>query len=257
MVTEKLTTDTMARNGQQTVLPKPQKSWFRRFRDRSLFWLATRFGHLLLLLAGYWTRITVVGEEHLREIQKQGSGFTWIVWHGRMLIPIFQRRKRGCIAMVSEHQDGELIARIIHKIGYTTSRGSSTRGGARAFVEMVKKLREGGEGAMLPDGPKGPRHCFKPGTMLLAQRAQIPMLHITFGAHPAWTFRSWDRFTVPKPFSKAILFIGEPIWVDKGLKGAEFEALRREVENRLTKEMETCDAMARGEIPIPVMKDKS
>ena len=159
--------------------------------------------------------------------------------------------------MVSEHQDGELIARIIHKIGYSTSRGSSTRGGARAFVEMVKKLRAGGEGAMLPDGPKGPRHCFKPGTMLLAQRAQVPMLHITFGAHPSWTFRSWDHFTVPKPFSKTILFIGEPIWVDIGLKGAEFETLRREVENRITREMETCDAMVRGEIPVPKIREGS
>jgi lysophospholipid acyltransferase (LPLAT)-like uncharacterized protein len=247
----------MEQNEQQSAHPKSKKSWIRRFRDRSLFWLATRFGHLLLLLAGHWTRITVVGEEHLREIQKQGTGFTWIVWHGRMLIPIFQRRNCGCIAMVSEHQDGELITRIIHKIGYETSRGSSTRGGARAFVEMVKKLREGGEGAMLPDGPKGPRHCFKPGTMLLAQRAQIPMLHITFSAHPAWTFRSWDRFTVPKPFSKSILFMGKPIWVNKGLKGAEFESLRRDVERRMIEEVETCDAMVRGEIPVSEIRDGS
>lgn len=242
---------------QDSKKPKAEKSWFRRFRDRLLFWLAIRFGHLLLLLAGHWTKITVIGAEHMREVHRQGSGFTWVLWHGRMLMPIFHRRNCGCIAMVSEHQDGELIARIIHKIGYDTSRGSSTRGGARAFVEMVKKLREGGEGAMLPDGPKGPRHCFKPGTMLLAQRAQIPMLHITFGSYPAWTFRSWDRFTVPKPFSKTILLISEPIWVDKGLKGAEFEALRRKVENRMIKEVEYCDAIARGEQPAPVMQEIS
>ena len=153
--------------------------------------------------------------------------------------------------MVSEHQDGELIARIIHKLGNKTARGSSTRGGRKAFVEMVQSLRNGGTGAMLPDGPTGPRHVFKPGTILLAQRAQIPMLHITFGSYPAWILRSWDRFTIPKPFSKSVLFIGEPIWVEKGLKGAEFEALRKKIEIQMIEEVNLCDAMARGDIPIP------
>jgi len=239
------------KNSRQTPKSKRQTSWFKRIRNGLFFFLASRFGHLLLLLAGHWTNITVIGDHHLKQIQKRGTGFTWVLWHGRMLIPIFARRKCGVIAMVSEHKDGELIARIIHKIGYITARGSSTRGGRKAFVEMVRSLRDGGEGAMLPDGPTGPRHVFKPGTMLMAQRALIPMLHITFGSHPAWTFRSWDRFTVPKPFSKTILFFGEPIWVDKGLKGVEFEALRKKVEAQMIKEVETCDAMARGDIPIP------
>ena len=152
--------------------------------------------------------------------------------------------------MVSEHRDGELIAQIIHKLGYRTAQGSSTRGGRKAFVEMVRSLREGSGGAMLPDGPKSPRHCFKPGTMLMAQRAQVPMIPLSFGANSAWIFHSWDRFTVPKPFSKSILCIGEPIWVDKGVKGVQFESLRKSVEQVMIRQVEMCDAMARGEIPI-------
>jgi len=234
----------------QTKKTKSRTTWFKRWKNQCLFFLATRFGHLLLLLAGYWTKITVVGEHHVKKLREEKQGYIFIQWHGRMLIPIFYLRKRGIIAMVSEHRDGELIARIIHKLGYSTARGSSTRGGRKAFVEMVRSLREGGGGAMLPDGPKGPRHRFKPGTMLMAQRAQVPMVPITFGGNSTWVFHSWDRFTVPKPFSKAVLCIGEPIWVDKNLRGAEFETLRKSVEQTMIKQVEGCDAMAQGEIPV-------
>jgi lysophospholipid acyltransferase (LPLAT)-like uncharacterized protein len=172
-----------------------------------------------------------------------------------MLIPVFNRRKRNIIAMVSEHRDGEMVARVVHNLGYRTARGSSTRGGRKAFMEMVKSLREGSIGAMLPDGPKGPRHVFKPGTMLMAQRAQIPMLHITYGTYPAWTFNSWDKFVVPKPFSRTVLLMGKPIYVDSDLRGAEFEALRKQIEAQMIKEVALCDEMARGKIPIPDSTD--
>jgi len=205
----------------------------------------------LWLLAGRWTKITVVGGEQVRKIREKGGGFTYAVWHGRMLIPVYHERHRGIIAMVSEHRDGELVARVVHKLGYRTARGSSTRGGRRAFMEMVRNLRNGSEGAMLPDGPKGPRHVFKPGTLLMVQRAQIPLITITYGAYPAWTLRSWDRFVVPKPFSRSVMLIGEPIHIDRALKGNEFEMLRKQVEERMIREVELSDAMARGEIPIP------
>jgi lysophospholipid acyltransferase (LPLAT)-like uncharacterized protein len=236
---------------QPPTAPKKRKSLIKRLGNNITFFLASRFGHLLWLLAGYWTKIIIVGEENIEEFERQKAGYMWVVWHGRMLIPVFDRRKRNIIAMVSEHRDGELVARIVHKLGYRTARGSSTRGGRKAFMEMVKNLRDGSIAAMLPDGPKGPRHVFKPGTMLMAQRAQIPMLSITYGAHPAWTFRSWDRFLVPKPFSRSVILMGKPIYVGKDLKGAEFEALRKKIEARMIREVELCDAMARGEVAIP------
>jgi len=236
---------------EQVSRGKKKPSWSRRIGDSLTFFLVTRFGHLLWLLAGRWTKITVVGGHNVRKIREEGTGFTYAVWHGRMLIPVYHERHRGIIAMVSEHRDGELVARVVHKLGYRTARGSSTRGGRKAFMEMVRNLRNGREGAMLPDGPKGPRHVFKPGTMLMAQRAQIPIVTITYAACPAWTLRSWDRFVIPKPFSRSVMLIGEPFHVDKTLKGAEFEALRKQVEARMIHEVELCDAMARGEIPIP------
>jgi lysophospholipid acyltransferase (LPLAT)-like uncharacterized protein len=229
---------------------KSGNSWFKRWKNQLLFFLATQFGHWLLLLAGYWTKITVVGAHHEKKLREEKQGFIFVLWHGRMLIPVFQQRKRGTIAMVSEHRDGELIARIVHKLGYTTARGSSTRGGRKAFVEMVRILREGGIGAMLPDGPKGPRHCFKPGTMLMAQRAQVPMVPITYGGNSVWVFHSWDRFTVPKPFSKAVISIGKPIWIEKNLKGSEFEVMRKSVEQTMIKQVDWCDAAIQGEIPL-------
>ena len=207
-------------------------------RRRILFWLATRLGWLVLLAVGKLTRIKFRGREHYERLREAKQPFIYSIWHGKILIPIFTHRFEGICGMVSEHSDGEMIAQTLERLGYTTVRGSSTRGGKRAMLAMIRALRNGGVGAIMPDGPRGPRHVFKAGLIAIAQKSQAAILPMTFASSRAWRLKSWDRFIIPKPFSKTIALYGVPLFIPDELDEAAFEAKRQEVEQRML-ELET------------------
>lgn len=207
-------------------------------RRRLLFWLATRFGWLAVLALGKLTRLEFRGREHYERLRAAKQPFIYSIWHGKILIPIFTERNGGVCAMVSEHSDGEMIAQTLERLGYTTVRGSSTRGGKRAMLAMIRALRNGGVGGIMPDGPRGPRHVFKAGIIAIAQKSQAAILPLTFASSRAWRLKSWDRFIIPKPFSKTIALYGAPIFIPDELDETAFEAKRQEVEQRML-ELET------------------
>ena len=200
---------------------------------RITFWLATRCGWLLLLAIGYSIRIRVIGRHHLERLRAEGRPFIICTWHGKILIPIFIHRFEKVHGMVSQHADGEMIAQTIQRLGYATVRGSSSRGGSRAMIAMIRALRNGGVGAIMPDGPKGPRHLFKPGAIVIAQKAGAYLLPLTFACSRCWRLKSWDRFTIPVPFSKAVVIYGEPIRLSPAAPRESLEAVRKQVEDRM------------------------
>ncbi|MGH7494366.1 MAG: lysophospholipid acyltransferase family protein [bacterium] len=214
-------------------------------RKRMLFWLATRLGWLLILLLGHLTRLRFHGREHLERLRDSKRPFIYCIWHGKILMPIFAHRNENNCAMVSEHADGEMIAQTLHRLGYLTVRGSSTRGGTRAMIAMIRTLKGGGVGAIMPDGPKGPRHVFKPGALVIAQRAQAYLLPFTFASTRAWVLKSWDHFTIPKPFSKSVAYYGEPIAVPAVLTEEEFASIRKTVEQKMLDLEEEAEAFFR------------
>lgn len=134
-----------------------------------------------------------------------------ITWHGRMMVPVWYARRRGIVAMISRHSDGELAAQLVERLGYDTVRGSSTRGGTEAALEILDRVKAGQAAAMICDGPRGPCYTMKPGAPFLALRAGASVIPATFAAERAWIFNSWDRFQIPKPFSRVHLFWGDPI----------------------------------------------
>lgn len=154
-----------------------------------------------------------------------------VTWHGRLLGSTYHCRRRNVVAMISQHRDGELVSRVVEKIGYETVRGSSTRGGSAAALAMIEKVRGGRTAAMIGDGPRGPIYKLKPGAAYIALASQADVIPVIFAASSAWVFRSWDRFTVPKPFSRVFLFYGEPIpWPGED---AELKAFTKRVETAL------------------------
>jgi lysophospholipid acyltransferase (LPLAT)-like uncharacterized protein len=215
-----------------TITP-PATSPRRSGGKRLTFWLATRFGWLLLLLVGRWTRIRFQGRDHFEKLRAHQRPFIICTWHGKILIPIFIHRGENICGMVSEHHDGEMIAQTLHRIGYTTVRGSSTRGGSRAMIAMIRALKNGHVGAIMPDGPKGPRHVFKFGALAIAQKAGADLLPMTFASSAFWRLKSWDQFIIPKPFSRALALYGEPISVPATTEPEALEGLRQQVEERM------------------------
>ena len=167
-----------------------------------------------LIAALCWTyRWRVEGAEHYAQVSASGKQPILALWHGRILPGLHYFRNRGVVVITSQNFDGEWIARILHRFGFGTARGSTSRGGARALVQLRRDLLAGKPAAFTVDGPRGPARVVQPGVAFLAGATGHPILpyHIESSRH--WTLRSWDRTQIPKPFSTVALVIGSPISV--------------------------------------------
>jgi lysophospholipid acyltransferase (LPLAT)-like uncharacterized protein len=127
------------------------------------------------------------------------------------LLPLlWAHRGEGIVVLISTHADGEIIARIAASLGYGTARGSSSRGATRALVDLSRAVDSGRNVAVTPDGPRGPRHAFAPGALVVAQRSGVPVVCARALTSRAWHLRSWDRFVIPKPFARVTVRYGTP-----------------------------------------------
>lgn len=177
------------------------------------------------------------GERHYTRLRAQGTPVIFVFWHGRLLPLAHYHRNQGVVVLVSEHADGEYITRIIRHYGFGTARGSSTRGGVRGLKALVRQARRGRDLAITPDGPRGPAGEVKLGVLAAARLTGLPIVPVSAGASRAWTLPSWDRFLVPKPFSRIRIAYGPPRRVPRDAGQEELireaEALQRELD-RLT-----------------------
>ncbi len=174
------------------------------------------------------------GREHLDAVTRSGRPPIFAFWHGRILAATLYFRDRGIIVITSENFDGEWIARIIRKFGYGTARGSTSRGGARALVQLRRDLKAGSPAAFTIDGPRGPARVAQPGAVWLASASGSPIVPFHIEASSYWTVKSWDRHQVPKPGSEVAIAIGEPIEVPPRADEATIESARVNLEQVLT-----------------------
>lgn len=160
-------------------------------------------------LARTW-RIRVVNGGHLLDLRRAGRPFIFALWHGQLLPLLWQHRGQGVLVLISEHRDGEMVAQAAESLGYGLIRGSTTRGGDRALISLVRELKAGHEVAITPDGPRGPAETFAPGALVAAQRSDSFILPVAAAADRAWRLRSWDRFVIPKPFARVTIAYATP-----------------------------------------------
>ncbi|MCK5739128.1 lysophospholipid acyltransferase family protein [bacterium] len=218
-------------------MAKRSKKIYRKI----VLFLGYRFGWSLIWIVGKMCRIETRNEHYRLEFIEKNAGYLVAVWHGRLLLPAFYHRGQGIVAMVSQHGDGEIIARAIQQGGYKTVRGSSTRGGRQALLSMVRALKKNNAGTIMPDGPKGPRHILKAGTLTIAQLTGVPILPLSFSADRAFVFRSWDGFMLPKPGARVLINYGAPITIPRRTTPEEFEEIRLDVETRLNQLEQNAD----------------
>jgi len=174
----------------------------------------------------------VEGLEHLR-FEGDGRRPIMAFWHGRVLTATYYFRGRGIVVMISENFDGEWISRIIEQFGFRTSRGSTTRGGQRALLQLKREMDRGQPSGFAVDGPRGPARQAQPGAIWLAKLTGSPVVPFHMEASRYWTLKSWDRTQIPKPFSTVALAVGEPIDVPSEADEATLEARRVELEQSL------------------------
>jgi lysophospholipid acyltransferase (LPLAT)-like uncharacterized protein len=155
-----------------------------------------------------------VNREIRDDLEAEGHGFIYAFWHGRQVFLVALHKNDRIHPLVSQSKDGELIARVCRSFGIEAVRGSSSRGGAEAVLELKGLLESGDRVGFTPDGPRGPLRTIQPGTLFLAQKTERPIVPVAYGAKRRWTFKSsWDEFIVPKPFNRIAMIYGEPIYV--------------------------------------------
>jgi lysophospholipid acyltransferase (LPLAT)-like uncharacterized protein len=204
------------------------------FKDRVLIRAADLIFFLLIKLIGRTVKFRIEGWENWEAASADGRWPIYTFWHNRVFLATYFWRQRRIVVMTSRSFDGEYIARFIQRFGYGASRGSSTRGATGAIVEMVRLMRAGCPTAFTIDGPKGPRYVAKMGAVLLAKKTGNPILPFTITADKFWEARkSWDGFQVPKPFARARVDIGHPIYVSADAGEEELKAKRDELQRAL------------------------
>lgn len=184
-----------------------------KFKDRVVIRLADWAFFLLIRLIGITMRYETEGWENFEAIENAGKLPIYSFWHDRIFAGTYFFRNRGIVVITSQSKDGEYIARFIKRLGYGAIRGSSTRGGTKALVEMIRGMKQGLPMAFSLDGPKGPRYKAKAGAPLLAKKTGNPMMPFVVECRHFYRLNSWDRMQIPCPFTKVRVIIAEPIYV--------------------------------------------
>lgn len=190
----------------------------------------------------------VIGEEHLQHILTNKTAFIPCFWHELLIFGAYYMRrlqKRGANVgfLVSPSSDGELGSQLLNSWGIQVIRGSATRTGAQAMQALYTVIKKDGVCPVNnPDGPRGPAREFKVGTVLLAQLTGAPLVPLAYAAEKAWRLRSWDKFVIPKPFSRINIVVGRPMYVDKKLSKDEQEAVRYAAQTALNETLRTAES---------------
>jgi lysophospholipid acyltransferase (LPLAT)-like uncharacterized protein len=210
-------------------------------RQRIALTLITAAGWLLVRLIGPTLKYTI-------SIEEGGLHSAWVCpvvyvfWHRCVIPALYWYRGKDIAVMTSSSFDGEYIARIIEKFGYHAVRGSSTRGGVRALLGMHNEIDQGRAVAFTIDGPRGPRYIAKPGPALLARNVKLPILAFHCAVERAWILNSWDRFIIPKPFSRVVLRVSRLVNVPASADGAALETYHAEMQWALDRARQVAEA---------------
>jgi len=225
-----------------------EKNMLKRLLSLKIF---SYFGLLIIKIISSTYKIRIVNPEIERNILKKRQVPIYASWHQRFFpgITFFATRKPITI-MISQSKDGELISRIVNVLGWYPVRGSSSKGGRQALREMQKRVREGYKVGHIVDGPRGPHGVVKPGLLIIAQVSGMPIVPVIISGEKKWVFNSWDRFMVPKPFSRVIIRFGDEIRIPKNMQQSNFEEKRLSIENTLKNLYVETDSMWTNSVEV-------
>lgn len=217
----------------QKVIRLAMKSLFKRLFKTEAFRV-----FICSFIAGYIRFVYFTSRKH-RDVHPESVAYVmgkepsvFAFWHARMLLmPMICPPGRKMHVLISTHRDGELIARTMHRFGFGTVRGSTTRGGAAGAMNAVRTLKNGDNVSVTPDGPKGPAERVQLGVLAIAQFAGVPVIPATYATTRGKRARSWDRFIIALPFGTIYYKIGAPIF------GGTRETLEEEMQH-ITKDVD-------------------
>ena len=196
-------------------------------------WAMVTFVPILIRILTATLRVRWEGLHYVDEAVERRRPMIIAVWHQDLIYAVSLMGRYSPIVMISGSRDGRRAARIAESLGCETVSGSTSRGGARGLIELIRMLRGGRLAGHIVDGPRGPARKVKPGIVLLASRTGASILPGLVTAQRRWVARSWDRFQVPLPFTQVLVRLATPIEVPRDLSDSQAEAIRQEVEKRM------------------------
>ena len=211
------------------------------WKDRILLQIIPRIYVWVLRLFSLTIRKEYLHEEYPKEFWNQGLHIIISFWHQRLMMMPFLRHSGRVGMLISQHRDGEFIARAVNQFGVNPVRGSTTRGGLSALRGMIRFFRTGANLAITPDGPQGPKHVVQIGVIELARHTGAPILPVTYGASRKKVLGSWDNFVLPFPFCKVAYLWGEPLFIPRDADKDRMEESRRLLQERMRQITEEAD----------------
>lgn len=194
------------------------------------------FVYLFVRLVAMTYRFRYYGLENIEQAKsKHANGsYVFAIWHENLIAGILASKTVSHACIVSPSRDGEFVATTLKYLGHVSARGSSSRGGKRAMDEMIKYVGTGIPGAITVDGPRGPRHVPKRGIFEIARATGAPIIPYTAIPKNCWVFKkSWDQTRLPKPFSKILVFYGDPVFIDQNIQTSDLARLSEDLTARL------------------------
>ncbi|PJA33284.1 MAG: hypothetical protein CO187_02015 [Zetaproteobacteria bacterium CG_4_9_14_3_um_filter_53_7] len=184
-------------------------------KERFVIWLVPRLIKLIYLFLVNTIRWQDAGRVFNPD---EPQRYIYAFWHARLLMmPRISIAVWHGYMLISSHRDGGFIADTLHLLGLETVRGSTTRGGARAMLRMLRAVKdENRHLGITPDGPKGPREVVQKGTIQLAMKSGLPIIPVCYATKRHWRANSWDRFYIPQPFTRGVFIMGDPVVVGEG-----------------------------------------
>ena len=165
----------------------------------------------------------------------------FIFWHGRMIMMPFLKPRGEFVVLISHHNDGSLITTTMERFGIGAVRGSKSQGSSEAVRGLVDAAERGANMAITPDGPRGPFQVAAPGAIYVAMRTGYPIIPVGFSATRHWRLGSWDKFMIPKPFSRIRFVAGDMIHVPAELDADALKAATLNLAERLSAATATAD----------------
>lgn len=211
-----------------TDAPEWQQSTLKRAQIAAI----AHLGYPTMRALGATWSWKVSGAQHLQTVAANGRQPILSFWHGRIFPATLYFQRRGIVVITSENYDGEWIARIITKFGYGTARGSTSKGGSRALLQMVRDVKSRAVAFTL-DGPRGPAEIAQPGAVWLSKATGNPLIPFHAEAASSWQLKSWDRTQIPKPFSNVAMAIGAPLYVPRDADETALEQWRGRLQESL------------------------
>ncbi len=200
---------------------------------RLALFLIPSLGALLYRMWFATCTIRTHGIEQRYAAENRGKPLIGTCWHYCVLSIFAIFRDYPITFLVSASSDGEFLSRLVERLGFPVVRGSSNRGGARAAKELIRELRNGNSTGLVADGSQGPARIVQAGSLLLAAKSGGAIVPMVYSASKYFSFKTWDKLILPKPFSTIDVFYGEPVILPEGMRVSDLGEYRLEVERRL------------------------